>query len=570
MPRNTLSGAAAAEASILRISISPPPVYTELKSNEWLPSSITYFPNSSTNRPPFPVHCCIHMHEVSATLLSCCPHVVACTPMNSASRVAVVGLFGSFVNPSPVRKGLHAPITRVASASAIGKDRFMIASRLAVEGEGDVERARLRVIEVINPGDRRDRTAQARLRVVPGVFGPGVQIATRDPDIDAAYAQRPRDPRRVERVGERDLPQLRVAAVFDARLVDAVKGTGSEAGAWIAIPVLPDRDRVARARTHDRTVPPAALSERLRRAAVLGVLMRTVAIKRALGAVPNLAAVSDVEQAGHLELLVAEAASQAARPAGIGIGQDAWIRVGNRETSGVDVQSSSWRSGAGSIEDGVRTSCADAAPHQPDAADHAELLAHHRDVRLEVADRDELRAAQRQHHAAVTSPLQTELPPVVRPLNRPHVERDLEPAVAERGGVLCLEREPRPRRRHRRQQNDVLGLGVVVREAQVRLVAEQADVEPGLEFLGALGTERVGALDRPLHQATKSRLRRRFASALRDAGHDRVREEVRGREIGLRFLPRLAVGDPQLAERQPRPLTRHLRERPGQASLGEP
>src|SRR2546426_9350961 len=55
------------------------------------------------------------------------------------------------------------------------------------------------------------------------------------------------------------------------------------------------------------------------------------------------------------------------------------------------------------------------------------------------------------------------------------VERHLEPAVAERRSVLCLEREPRPRRRHRRQQNDVLGLGVVVREAQVRLVAERSE-----------------------------------------------------------------------------------------------
>src|SRR6266545_2059023 len=268
MPRNTLSGAAAADASIFRISDRPPPVYTELKSNEWLFSSITYFPNSSTNRPPFPVHCCIHMHEVSATLLSCWPHVVACTPMNSASRVAVVGLFGSFVSPSPVRKGLHAPITRVASASAIGKDRFMIASRLAVEGEGDVERARLRVIEVINPRDGRDGAAQARLRVVPAVLRPGIQVATRDPDIDAAHAQRPCDPRRVERVGERDLPQFRVAAVLDARLVDTREGTGCVTR---PVPTLSNRDGRSGAGAHDRTIPPTALPESLDRAAVLGV-----------------------------------------------------------------------------------------------------------------------------------------------------------------------------------------------------------------------------------------------------------------------------------------------------------
>src|SRR6266545_2314429 len=472
MPRNTLSGAAAADASIFRISDRPPPVYTELKSNEWLFSSITYFPNSSTNRPPFPVHCCIHMHEVSATLLSCWPHVVACTPMNSASRVAVVGLFGSFVSPSPVRKGLHAPMTRptLASASATGKDRFMIASRLAVEGEGDVERARLRVIEVINPRDGRDGAAQARLRVVPAVLRPGIQVATGDPDIDAAHAQRACDPRRVEPVADRDLAQLRVAAVLDARLVDAREGTRRVA---VAIPVLTDRDRGAGARTHDGTVPPAALSERLRRATILGVFVRTVAPQRAFGAVPDLAAVPDIEQRGHLDLLVAESAPQAARPTRIGIRDDARIGIDHREAARVDVQRAGGRTRAGGIEGRGSSGRTDPAPQEPDAADHAELLAHHRDVRLEVADRDEVRAAQRHHHAAVTRPLQTELPPVVRPLNRPHVERHLEAAIAERRRIAGLQRESRSRRRHRRQQNDVLGLGVVEREAQVRLVAEQ-------------------------------------------------------------------------------------------------
>src|SRR5207248_10590485 len=103
-PRYTLSPSARALASILRRSISPPPVYTLNQLPSQLNSSTTYRLYCSTNRPPTPAHCCIHMHTVIATEFSWELNMLACTPTNSWSRVAVLGWLGSFESLSPVRK----------------------------------------------------------------------------------------------------------------------------------------------------------------------------------------------------------------------------------------------------------------------------------------------------------------------------------------------------------------------------------------------------------------------------------------------------------------------------------
>src|SRR5216684_1730912 len=78
------------------------------------------------------------------------------------------------------------------------------------------------------------------------------------------------------------------------------------------------------ARADDGPVPPAALAEGLHVAragrltgaggAILRVQVGAVAPQRALGAVPDLAAVPDIEQARELELAVAERRPDAARP----------------------------------------------------------------------------------------------------------------------------------------------------------------------------------------------------------------------------------------------------------------
>src|SRR5205085_11767572 len=100
------------------------------------------------------------------------------------------------------------------------------------------------------------------------------------------------------------------------------EGTGRDE----LVPVLADRDRGVCPRTRHRPIPPPTLTEGFhvpranRRPAPraggpdLGVLMRAVAPQRALGAVPDLAAVADIEQAGHLVLAEPERAADAARP----------------------------------------------------------------------------------------------------------------------------------------------------------------------------------------------------------------------------------------------------------------
>src|SRR6266480_116857 len=461
--------------------------------------------------------------------------------MNNASRLAFCWLLGSLLSPSPVRNGLHAATNvRPATASAICRDRFMIASRLAVEGEGENKRARLGIVEVIHPSHRRDGAAQARLGIVPAVLRPRVQVASRHANVDAADAERARHPRRIERVRHRDLAQLYEPAVFDARLIDARERTGRVA---IAIPVLADRYRGPGTGSRHGTVEPTALPERPHRAPGLGVLMRSVAPERALRAVPDLPAVPDINQTGQLQLAVMETAADAAGPARIGIRQNAGIVVDDGESGAVNEERSLRRGWAGCIEVREHARRADAAPHEPDPPQHAELLADLRDVLHEVADAHEVRTTERQDHAAVLGPLKAKIPPVIGPLNRPDVERHLEPAVAERRRIACLQGEAGARRRDRRQENDVLGLGIVVREAQVRLVAEQAEVEARLELFGPLRPQIGGTPDRALDETAESSLGWRLTRALRDAGHDRVGQEVGRREVGLRLLPRLAVRD---------------------------
>ena len=99
---------------------------------------------------------------------------------------------------------------------------------------------------------------------------------------------------------------------------------------------------------------------------------------------------------------------------------------------------------------------------------------------------------------------------------------------------------------------------------------EQADVEPRLELLGPLGPERVRSLDDARGEAAEARQRGVRPHALgiaTDHGGARV---DRGGQVRIGFLAGLAVGSPQLAEAQERPLAHGLRELPRHAGLGEP
>src|SRR3989442_1333286 len=196
-------------------------------------------------------------------------------------------------------------------------------SGLVVQGDREHERACLRVVEIVPPTGadaRRDRPAQTRLRIVARVVGPRLQVAARDAQVDAREADGALHPRSVDREGDGDLAQLHEASVLDAGLVDPDEGAGGDE----LVPVLADRHRRAGPWARDRAIPPAALAECLVVAdarsrgdtggALLGVLVGAVAPQCALGAVPDLPAVPDVQQAGDLQLVVAEGGADAAGP----------------------------------------------------------------------------------------------------------------------------------------------------------------------------------------------------------------------------------------------------------------
>ena len=144
---------------------------------------------------------------------------------------------------------------------------------------------------------------------------------------------------------------------LETRLLNRRERAGRVA---LPVPVLTDRDGFARPGTDNGPVEPAALSEHLGVAGarlhsarddtvgpVLCILVRPVAPQGTLHVVRHHAAVPDVEQPGELELPVAERAPHASRPAGIRVGEDALVRVGDREARRVDIHRAPRSAGAG-------------------------------------------------------------------------------------------------------------------------------------------------------------------------------------------------------------------------------
>ena len=68
------------------------------------------------------------MHTVMATLFSCWVNIFVCTPMKSCTAVAWLGLLGSLVSLSPVRKLLqpNAPSTKHRETAATLIERVMV------------------------------------------------------------------------------------------------------------------------------------------------------------------------------------------------------------------------------------------------------------------------------------------------------------------------------------------------------------------------------------------------------------------------------------------------------------
>src|SRR2546428_13246786 len=129
-----------------------------------------------------------------------------------------------------------------------------------VQGDGEHERPRLRIAEVLRSLNRIGGSSAARLRIVAGPLGPGLEIPAGGPQVDAPDSERALDPGRVQRIGNRDLAELHVAVRLETRFLDA-----RERARRFALPasVLPDRDGHSRSRTVNPSVEPATLSEDL-------------------------------------------------------------------------------------------------------------------------------------------------------------------------------------------------------------------------------------------------------------------------------------------------------------------
>src|SRR5205809_6784156 len=282
----------------------------------------------------------------------------------------------------------------------------------------------------------------------------------------------------------------------------------------------------------------------------------------------------DVDQARDLELPVAERRPNAAGPIVVRVHNDARVVVLERVPVAPDVQRALGLAGAERAHVGPARLrhggvARQAAPEEAAAQVHGDRLVHHRDLVDEVADRDELLAAEGEHGVAIAGPLQADLPAVVRLLERAYVQRRLPPTVPHGGGVRPL-LEVTDGGVQRLQQDDVLRLLVVPGDAHIGPVLEEAEVHARLELFGALRLQdrrRPQLLAR--HQAPNPSLRRGVAGALSNAADDAWAERRRG-EIRLRLRARFAIGDPQLAVREPRTLADRLRELPRRAPLGEP
>src|SRR5262249_9166323 len=124
---------------------------------------------------------------------------------------------------------------------------YEYARRLAVETDGEHERSRLRHIEEVVSLQERRRARKVRLRIEAAVVRPRAEISAGDAKIDAREAEA-RDERAIDRVCDRDLAELRVAAIL-RELFDDVRVRRTVA----CVPAFADQHRHSGARTSHRS-----------------------------------------------------------------------------------------------------------------------------------------------------------------------------------------------------------------------------------------------------------------------------------------------------------------------------
>src|SRR5690242_16857094 len=96
---------------------------------------------------------------------------------------------------------------------------YRYARRLAVEADSENDGPRLRHVEEVVALQERRRTGEVRLRIEAAVAPPCVEVASRDAQVDARESES-LDKWTIDRVGDRDFAEFRVAAVFRELLDD--------------------------------------------------------------------------------------------------------------------------------------------------------------------------------------------------------------------------------------------------------------------------------------------------------------------------------------------------------------
>src|SRR5258705_5611603 len=191
---------------------------------------------------------------------------------------------------------------------------------LAVHGDRQDERFRLRVVEEVDAGDPVLGAAEVRLRIEAGVPGPHLEVAAGELHVEARYVGGTH-PWLVERVAERDLANLHVAAVLDELAADR-----AEAAAVGGEPVRAaghaarrrgrtyEIDGLPRAGTGDRSLNPVGAEHVLSLPSTFGVEVRAEGVEGPLGAVPHLPAAPDVHHRAETQLPDRHGVGDAGRP----------------------------------------------------------------------------------------------------------------------------------------------------------------------------------------------------------------------------------------------------------------
>src|SRR5215207_7297380 len=323
-----------------RRSCRPPPGYRLLISPLSSSSPNTYLSRLENCRS-IPAIWLTHIELSRETWPSLKSQVLSWSEVNSWLTDAFCTTFS--LPGTSLMKSPHAPSEAARAAAPRARPtpclRFRIGLRLrglAVQVDRDHPRARLRVVEVVQAAAHA-LAGEVRLGVDAGVVGPGLQVPAAERQVHAAEPEAALHPGLVHGVRHRHVAQLHVAGVLQELRERPVEAVAEAALAPAAI----DQDLLADPRARVGELVQEALPEGGGDpGAVPGkrALVRPVAVERAGGAVPDLAAAADVEQPRDAQVAEhGEGVADAPHPARVGVAHHVVLVGELREAARVQV-----------------------------------------------------------------------------------------------------------------------------------------------------------------------------------------------------------------------------------------